>query len=119
MAEHDGFLLGVGDAPAAPGCEHTGGVVECVLLPSDCNHLDLPAGPAEFLPKAAEGSSPGVQLGMGSHAGVDAGGGGPSGLNGNGNLDVIIADLPVCAAGMDSLWKRRGTILASSMNSAR
>ena len=37
LAQHDGFLLGAGDAPAAPGCEHTAGAVEQVLLPGGRN----------------------------------------------------------------------------------
>ena len=35
LAEHGGFLLGLGDGPPAPGCEHPLGTVQKVLLPGD------------------------------------------------------------------------------------
>ena len=68
LAQHDGFLLSAGDAPAAPGCEHTAGAVEQVLLPGGRNHLDAAAGVAELVPKLAVGGLPGPSVGGGPGA---------------------------------------------------
>ena len=60
----DGMLIGISDGlqegrhvlgglplgAACPKPEPPPGPVEQVLLPGDCNHLDLPAGLAELVP---------------------------------------------------------------------
>ena len=63
LAEHEDFLLGVGDFSGEPILKHPLGAVEYVLLPGNGNDLDAAAGLLEHLPKRPVGSSPGVQLG--------------------------------------------------------
>ena len=58
LAEHDGFLLGLGDGPPAPGCEHPLGTVQKGLLPGDRNHLDTPAETRGVSAKAVGGQLP-------------------------------------------------------------
>ena len=69
-----------------PGCEHTAGAVEHVLLPGNGDDLDATSGLAELLPKPPVGSFPGMQLGMGTHPGGDVGENRPVLLDGHGPL---------------------------------
>ena len=46
LAEHDGFLLGLGDGPPAPGCEHTAGAVEALVR--DLARLEEHPAPALY-----------------------------------------------------------------------
>ena len=85
-----------------PGLENPLGAVEMLLVPSNRNHFDSPAGLAELVPKLPVGLAPAMERASGGHTRIDVGEDGPVTLDGDWHLDVEIPDASVRAASVEA-----------------